>query len=125
MKKKKHTNLFINFPCIFLILFSPLGGVELNNTGAVDVQALIMSLKSGMRFEVTNALNTLSTLTKVDSSNLHMTQCPELLDVLLDLTEETFINWNVVQNAEGPDRWRDSFNGSTEGEGASVQHCRR
>ncbi|KAI8351378.1 hypothetical protein B0O80DRAFT_456369 [Mortierella sp. GBAus27b] len=61
--------------------------------GAVDIHALIMSLKSGMRLEVTNALNTLSTLTKQDSDNLHLAYCPELLDVLLDVTQQTFGSW--------------------------------
>ncbi|KAG0307313.1 hypothetical protein BGZ98_000594, partial [Dissophora globulifera] len=63
--------------------------------GAVDIHALIMSLKSGMKLEITNALNTLSTLTRQDSDNLQLVHCPELLDVLLDLTEETFRNWRI------------------------------
>lgn len=45
--------------------------------------------------EVTTALNTLSTLTKQDSDNLQLARCPELLDTILDLTEETFDSWKV------------------------------
>ncbi|KAG0243385.1 hypothetical protein BGW41_002274 [Actinomortierella wolfii] len=61
--------------------------------GAVDVHALIMSLKSGMKMEVTNAINTLSTVTKLEQENLNLNRCPELLEVLLDRTEEAFAGW--------------------------------
>ncbi|KAF9315247.1 hypothetical protein BGZ91_005837, partial [Linnemannia elongata] len=68
--------------------------------GAVDIHALIMSLKSGMKMEVTTALNTLSTLTKQDSDNLQLARCPELLDTILDLTEETFDSWKVGEGIQ-------------------------
>ncbi|KAF9401898.1 hypothetical protein BGZ94_005064, partial [Podila epigama] len=63
--------------------------------GAVDIHALTMSLKSGMKLEVTNALNTLSSLTKLESDNLVLSSCPELLDILLDLAEDTFRGWKT------------------------------
>jgi hypothetical protein len=72
----------------------------LSFVGAVDIHALIMSLKSGMKMEVTTALNTLSTLTKQNSDNLQLARCPELLDTILDLTEETFDSWKVGEGIQ-------------------------
>lgn len=72
-----------------------------------------MSLKSGMRLEVTNALNTLSTLTRQDSDNLQLVHCPELLDVLLDLTVTTFESWKassgIQSTAQGQDQGMGRF----------------
>ncbi|KAI9232265.1 MAG: hypothetical protein BYD32DRAFT_173136 [Podila humilis] len=54
-----------------------------------------MSLKSGMKLEITNALNTLSSLTKLETDNVVLAHCPELLDILLDLAEDTSRSWKT------------------------------
>ncbi|ORZ05949.1 hypothetical protein BCR41DRAFT_174415 [Lobosporangium transversale] len=76
-----------------------------------------MSLKSGMKFEVTNALNTLSTLTRQDSDNLQIMHCPELLDVLLDLMEATSSKWRFDGYIHKAD-----FNDICEDELADSEH---
>ncbi|KAI8066888.1 hypothetical protein BC940DRAFT_301788 [Gongronella butleri] len=56
--------------------------------GTVDMHALIMSLKSGLPMEMTNALNTLTTLSKVAKPlHLFLRECDDLLDTLLDALE--------------------------------------
>ncbi|KAF9273071.1 hypothetical protein BGZ68_001814 [Mortierella alpina] len=89
--------------------------------GAVDIHAMIMSLKSGMKLEVTNALNTLSTLTKQGSENLHLAHCPDLLDTLLDLTDQSISSWRVGAGTQGPLRDSEDYEGSTEAGGPSIQ----
>ncbi|KAF7724151.1 hypothetical protein EC973_001276 [Apophysomyces ossiformis] len=63
---------------------------QLGELGTVDIYALIMSLKSGMKMEITNALNVLTVFT-IQQSALPLEQCEDLLDVLLDhLEKDTF-----------------------------------
>ncbi|KAI8991944.1 hypothetical protein BDF20DRAFT_904325 [Mycotypha africana] len=76
---------------------------HLNELGIIDIQALIMSLKSGLKMEVTNALNVLTVLTtesqifhhhhpqQQQQCNLPLMQCDDLLDVLLDYLEEDIL----------------------------------
>lgn len=73
---------------------------HLNELGVVDVQALIMSLKSGMKMELTNALNVLTVLTvqpqihaqqQQQPPHLPLSQCDDLLDVLLDYLEQDIL----------------------------------
>lgn len=54
--------------------------------GTVDIHALIMSLKSGMKMEVTNALNVLTVVTSQHTMSLGY--CEDLLDILLDYMEK-------------------------------------
>ncbi|KAF9988155.1 hypothetical protein BGZ75_009929 [Mortierella antarctica] len=89
--------------------------------GAVDIHAMIMSLKSGMKLEVTNALNTLSTLTKQGSENLHLAHCPDLLDTLLDLTEQSISSWSVGTGTLGALREPEDTEVATEDEAPSTQ----
>ncbi|KAI8331247.1 hypothetical protein BC941DRAFT_439420 [Chlamydoabsidia padenii] len=51
--------------------------------GIVDITALTLSLKSGIKMEMTNALNTLTTLTSLDRPLL-LIHCDDLLDTLLN-----------------------------------------
>jgi len=73
---------------------------HLNELGVVDIQALIMSLKSGMKMELTNALNVLTVLTvqpqihaqqQQQPPHLPLHQCDDLLDVLLDYLEQDIL----------------------------------
>lgn len=73
---------------------------HISELGLVDIQALILSLKSGLKMEVTNALNILTVLTVSQSpmqhhhqpsSTLPLQHCDELLDVLLDLLEQDIL----------------------------------
>lgn len=73
---------------------------HLNELGVVDIQALIMSLKSGMKMELTNALNVLTVLTvqpqihaqqQQQPPQLPLSQCDDLLDVLLDYLEQDIL----------------------------------
>ncbi|CAG8612086.1 17698_t:CDS:2, partial [Rhizophagus irregularis] len=54
----------------------------------VDVHALTMSLKCGMKLEVINALNTLTTLSYYRSAQIDLKQCGDLVDVLFDMILE-------------------------------------
>ncbi|ORX54411.1 hypothetical protein DM01DRAFT_1407271 [Hesseltinella vesiculosa] len=54
--------------------------------GMVDIGALIMSLKSGLPMELTNALNIMTTLS-VLRRPIHLSHCDDLLDTLLDRLE--------------------------------------
>ncbi|KAI9020854.1 hypothetical protein CLU79DRAFT_754067 [Phycomyces nitens] len=67
---------------------------HLGELGAVDIQALIMSLKSGMKMEVANALNVLTMLT-VQQPSLPLQQCEDLLDLLLDILEKDFFGYST------------------------------
>ncbi|KAI7866166.1 hypothetical protein BDF14DRAFT_883251 [Spinellus fusiger] len=62
--------------------------------GAIDIQALIMSLRSGMKMEVTNALNVLTMLI-VQQPSLPLHQCEDLLDLLLDILEKDFFGYST------------------------------
>ncbi|ORZ00819.1 hypothetical protein BCR43DRAFT_485855 [Syncephalastrum racemosum] len=55
--------------------------------GNVDIHALIMSLKSGLKMEVTNALNIMSVVTAQQMMPLTLSFCEDLVDVLLDYLE--------------------------------------
>ncbi|KAI9484320.1 hypothetical protein BDB00DRAFT_792970 [Zychaea mexicana] len=57
-----------------------------NELGTIDIHALIMSLKSGMKMEVTNALNVLTIITT--QHGLGLMYCDDMLDVLLDYMEQ-------------------------------------
>lgn len=70
---------------------------HLNELGIIDIQALIMSLKSGMKMEITNALNILTILTvNQQQHNLPLLQCEDLLDVLLDYLEQDILSDSIV-----------------------------
>src|SRR5207248_8187571 len=58
--------------------------------GAVDIRALTMSLKSGMKLEVTNALNTLTTISSHKNGLIDLSRSGELADVLIDIIIEYF-----------------------------------
>nr|CAG8582844.1 1068_t:CDS:10 [Entrophospora candida] len=62
----------------------------IQDLGAVDIHALTMSLKSGMKLEVTNALNTLTTISSHKSALVDLSRCGELVDVLIDIIMEYF-----------------------------------
>lgn len=71
---------------------------HLNELGVIDIQALIMSLKSGMKMEITNALNILTILTvqpqvqqQQQQAHLPLSQCDDLLDVLMDYLEQDIL----------------------------------
>lgn len=55
--------------------------------GIVDIHALTMSLKSGLKMEVTNALNILTVISSQNNS-VALSYCEDLLDVLLDYLEQ-------------------------------------
>lgn len=74
--------------------------------GAVDIDWLTMSLRSGLRIEVSHALGVVFHLAWLRAGNgtntgLPMAQCDDLADVLLDLLEETA--FGTVPDAEEPD----------------------
>ncbi|CAJ0762964.1 24787_t:CDS:2 [Entrophospora sp. SA101] len=60
----------------------------IQDLGAVDIHALTMSLKSGMKLEVTNALNTLTIISSYKNALLDLNRCDELVDVLIDIIME-------------------------------------
>lgn len=74
---------------------------HITELGLVDIQALTLSLKSGLKMEISNALNILTVLTVSQSpmqhpqqqpmSTLPLQHCDELLDVLLDLLEQDIL----------------------------------
>ncbi|CAB4477263.1 unnamed protein product [Rhizophagus irregularis] len=66
----------------------PLTIPGIQDLGAVDVHALTMSLKCGMKLEVINALNTLTTLSYYRSAQIDLKQCGDLVDVLFDMILE-------------------------------------
>ncbi|CAG8646515.1 6852_t:CDS:2, partial [Ambispora leptoticha] len=66
----------------------PLNLPGIQDLGAVDIHALTMSLKSNMKLEVTNALNTLTTITSQRNITIDLRLCTDLLDVLLDALVE-------------------------------------
>lgn len=79
---------------------------HLNELGIIDIQALIMSLKSGMKMEITNALNILTILTvqpqvqqQQQTPHLPLTQCEDLLDVLLDYLEQDMLHDSLVNQS--------------------------
>lgn len=55
--------------------------------GAVDIHALTMSLRCGMKLEVANALNTLTTLS-YRNVIVDLKQCGDLMDILFDMVLE-------------------------------------
>lgn len=76
---------------------------HLNELGVIDIQALIMSLKSGMKMEITNALNILTILTvqpqvqqQQQAPHLPLSQCEDLLDVLMDYLEQDMLSESAV-----------------------------
>ncbi|CAG8477857.1 13464_t:CDS:2 [Funneliformis mosseae] len=75
----------------------PLTIPGIQELGAVDVHALTMSLKCGMKLEVTNALNTLTTLSH--KNLLELKQCGELIDVLFDMILE-YVDYVSLNNNE-------------------------
>ncbi|KAI8093229.1 uncharacterized protein BX664DRAFT_103127 [Halteromyces radiatus] len=62
--------------------------------GTVDITALTMSLKSGMKMEVTTALNTITTLSLLPRVLL-LVHCEDLLDCLLDHLETCLFESNL------------------------------
>ena len=68
--------------------------VPYSELGSVNIHALIMSLKSGLAGEITVALDTLMVITGdatsggARRSNLHLGECLDLLDALLECTDE-------------------------------------
>ncbi|CAG8502941.1 31606_t:CDS:2 [Racocetra persica] len=66
----------------------PLNIPGIQDLGAVDVHALTMSLKCGMKLEVTSALNTLTTLSCYKNLIIDLKQCGDLMDILLDMILE-------------------------------------
>jgi hypothetical protein len=65
---------------------------HLGELGTIDIQALILSLKSGMKMEMTNALNIITILTvqpqqQQQPPSLPLINCDDLLDILLDFLE--------------------------------------
>ncbi|KAI8062561.1 hypothetical protein BC940DRAFT_308552 [Gongronella butleri] len=73
--------------------------VQLAELGAVDIQALIMSLKSGLKMEVANALNGLTMVTT--HTPLALAQCDDLLDVLLDVLDQDFFGYESLSGSGG------------------------
>src|SRR5688572_30714581 len=65
-----------------------------------------MSLKSGMKLEVTNALNTLTTISSHKGALVDLSRCGELVDVLIDIIMEYF---NCVSINYYPDKARDEI----------------
>ncbi|KAF0400453.1 SWI/SNF chromatin-remodeling complex subunit SWI1 [Gigaspora margarita] len=66
----------------------PLNIPGIQDLGTVDVHALTMSLKCGMKLEVTSALNTLTTLSCYKNLIIDLKQCGDLVDILLDMILE-------------------------------------
>ncbi|CAG8614940.1 15655_t:CDS:2 [Acaulospora morrowiae] len=66
----------------------PLHLPGIQDLGAVDIHALKMSLKCGMKLEVTNALNTLTTLSYYRNALIDLKLCGDLLDILFDMILE-------------------------------------
>ncbi|KAL1919563.1 uncharacterized protein VTP21DRAFT_2256 [Calcarisporiella thermophila] len=58
---------------------------SINDLGAVDIHAITMSIKSGMKMEMATALNTLTVLTSARNILLPISRCGSLLDALLDI----------------------------------------
>ena len=56
--------------------------------GVIDVRALTMSLRSGLRAEVRLALDTLATISSPDSRLTSLEECEELVEALIDCAEE-------------------------------------
>ncbi|CAO3614345.1 unnamed protein product [Cunninghamella echinulata] len=72
-------------------------GPYFKELGIVDINALIMSLKSNMKMEVANALNTLTTITLL-SYPLQLYHCEDLLDILLDHFEHCISEYFKYSN---------------------------
>ncbi|CAJ0839943.1 14224_t:CDS:2 [Entrophospora sp. SA101] len=73
---------------VFERLPLPLVIPRIQDLGVVDIHALTMSLKSGMKLEVTNALNTLTIISSYKNALLDLNRCDELVDVLIDIIME-------------------------------------
>ncbi|RUO95640.1 hypothetical protein BC936DRAFT_143556 [Jimgerdemannia flammicorona] len=71
--------------------------------GTIDIRAVTMSLKSGMKLEVANALNILTMLAADRRLSLSLIQCDDLLDVLLDYLDEDFVR-SFYEFDEGTDQ---------------------
>ncbi|CAO3609083.1 unnamed protein product [Cunninghamella blakesleeana] len=71
---------------------------HLSELGAIDIHALIMSLKSGLKMEVANALNSLTMLTV--QTPLELQHCDDLLDVLLDILDQDFFGYKNRKTME-------------------------
>ena len=56
--------------------------------GIIDIRALTMSLRSGLRAEVRLALDTLATISSPDSRLTSLEECEELVEALIDCAEE-------------------------------------
>ncbi|RUS13034.1 hypothetical protein BC937DRAFT_86451 [Endogone sp. FLAS-F59071] len=77
--------------------------IPIISLGAIDIRAVTMSLKSGMRLEVANALNILTMVASYRGMTLILMQCDDLLDVLLDYLEQDFIRSFYEFDNEGTD----------------------
>ncbi|ORX50561.1 hypothetical protein DM01DRAFT_1409068 [Hesseltinella vesiculosa] len=75
---------------------------QLAELGAVDIHALIMSLKSGLKMEVANALNTLTMVTV--HTPLVLAECEDLLDVLLDVLDQDFFGYESLGGPKEADQ---------------------
>ncbi|KAI8330783.1 hypothetical protein BC941DRAFT_440135 [Chlamydoabsidia padenii] len=64
---------------------------QLPELGTIDIHAVIMSLKSGMKMEMANALNTLTMLTV--HTPITLVHCDDLLDALLDILDQDFFGY--------------------------------
>lgn len=71
---------------------------QLPELGTIDIHAVIMSLKSGMKMEMANALNTLTMLTV--HTPMALGQCDDLLDSLLDILDQDFFGYGRTTTTE-------------------------
>lgn len=96
----------------------------LRELGLVDVQGLIMSLRSRLDFEVSYALNTLLILSAgvgaAPNFQFVLGACEDLLDELLDVLEES-----SFQHAVGEDHEAQALNVLLLGSGAQESSSRR
>ena len=60
---------------------------KVEELGAIDIRALILSLRSGIHGEVRLALDTLASLT-IEQIPLHLDNCEDLLEALIDCAED-------------------------------------
>lgn len=78
------------------------------------MHALTMSLKSGLKLEVSNALNILTVLTSNRAVVLSMRHCEDLLDVLLDYLEQDLMGTNSRYDPQPPTSDKKDINLSIE-----------
>lgn len=79
---------------------------DVNEWGKVDIEAVTMSLRSRISFEVSYALTTLTLIStmkgQTPGTGFPITQCEELMDELLDLLEEEAFN-DIPDTFQHPD----------------------